>query len=192
VKLLSAASRLTAVGLVLAGTLHLAAGSGWAGEGGSTWRATYDEVMLWLNFGILAFLLVKYGRGPLIAFLKGEAQRTAEEIERTENRKRQMDEKVLEMTAAAENRRARLQALKERLIQEGERNRREIIESARRDSRTLLEQTRMGIDHQIDEARQQLKAELIDRAVEAALERLPGVITADDQKKLVETFIQEA
>lgn len=191
-KLLSAASRLAAVGLVLAGALHLTAGSGWAGEGGSTWRATYDEVMLWLNFGILAFLLVKYGRGPLIAFLKGEAQRTAEEIERTENRKRQMDEKVLEMTAAAENRRARLQALKDRLIQEGDRKRREIIESARRDSRILLEQTQMGIDHQINEAKQQLKAELIDRAVEAALERLPGVITADDQKKLVETFIQEA
>lgn len=191
-KLLTAASRLAAVGLVLAGALHLTAGSGWAGEGGSTWRAAYDEVMLWLNFGILAFLLVKYGRGPLIAFLKGEAQRTAEEIERTENRKRQMDEKVLEMTAAAENRRERLQALKERLIQEGERKRREIIESARRDSRILLEQTQMGIEHQINDARQQLKAELIDRAVEAALERLPGVITADDQKKLVETFIQEA
>lgn len=191
-KLLSAASRLAAVGFVLAGALHLTAGSGWAGEGGSTWRATYDEVMLWLNFGILAFLLVKYGRGPLIAFLKGEAQRTAEEIERTENRKRQMDEKVLEMTAAAENRRARLQALKDRLIQEGDRKRREIIESARRDSRILLEQTQMGVEHQINEARQQLKAELIDRAVEAALERLPGVITADDQKKLVETFIQKA
>ena len=191
-KLLSAASRLAAVGLVLAAALHLTAGSGWAGEGGSTWRAAYDEVMLWLNFGILAFLLVKYGRRPLIAFLKGEAQRTAEEIERTENRKRQMDEKVLEMTAAAENRRVRLQALKERLIQEGERKRREIIDSARRDSRILLEQTQVGIEHQINKARQQLKAELIDRAVEAALERLPGVITADDQKKLVETFIQEA
>ena len=189
---LLATLRRPAVAIALAGALHLTAGSCWAGDGESTWRAAYDEVMLWLNFGILAFLLVKYGRGPLIAFLKGEAQRTAEEIERTENRKRQMDEKVLEMTAAVENRRARLQALKERLIQEGERNRREIIESARRDSRTLLEQTRMGIDHQIDEARQQLKAELIDRAVEAALERLPGVITADDQKKLVETFIQKA
>jgi F-type H+-transporting ATPase subunit b len=192
VKLFSAASRLAAAGLVLAGALHLTAGSGWAEDGGSTWRATYDEVMLWLNFGILAFLLVKYGREPLIHFLKGEIQRTSEEIEQAEKSKRRMDEKVQEMTAAAQNRRARLQSLKERLTQEGERKHREIIESARRDSRTLLEQTQMGIDHQINEAKQQLKAELIDRAVEAALERLPGVITADDQKKLVETFIQEA
>jgi F-type H+-transporting ATPase subunit b len=148
--------------------------------------------MLWLNFGILAFLLVKYGRGPLINFLKSEVQRTSEDIEQAEKSKRRMDEKVQEMTAAAQNRRERLQSLKERLIREGERKRREIIESARNDGRIMLEQTRLDIDHQINEARERLKAELIDRAVEAALGRLPGVITADDQKKLVETFIQKA
>jgi len=96
------------------------------------------------------------------------------------------------MISAAENRRERLLALKQRLIQEGERKYREIIESAQRDSRILLERTQVDIDHQISEAQQRLKAELIDRAVEAALERLPGMITADDQKALVETFIQEA
>jgi F-type H+-transporting ATPase subunit b len=184
--------RRPAVAIALAGALHLTAGSCWAGDGESTWRAAYDEVMLWLNFGILAFLLVKYGRGPLINFLKSEVQRTSEDIEQAEKSKRRMDEKVQEMTAAAQNRRERLQSLKERLIREGERKRREIIESARNDGRIMLEQTRLDIDHQINEARERLKAELIDRAVEAALGRLPGVITADDQKKLVETFIQEA
>ena len=85
-----------------------------------------------------------------------------------------------------------MQSLKERLIREGERQRSEIIESARSESRIMLEQTRLRIDHQIVEARDRLKAELIDRAVEAALGRLPGVMTADDQKGLVETFIKEA
>jgi len=124
--------------------------------------------------------------------LKSEAQRTAEDIERAEESKRRTDETVQEMISAAENRRERLLALKQRLIQEGERKYREIIESAQRDSRILLERTQVDIDHQISEAQQRLKAELIDRAVEAALERLPGMITADDQKALVETFIQEA
>jgi F-type H+-transporting ATPase subunit b len=187
-----ATSRRPVVAVIVAGALHLMAGPGWAGDGGSAWRATYDEVMLWLNFGILAFLLVKYGRGPLIDFLKGEAKRTAEEIERAEKSRRRMEEKVREMAAAAENRRERLQELKERLLQEGERKHREIIESARRDSQLLLEQTRVSIDHQIYEAKKRLQAELADRAVEAALERLPGLVTPDDQKKLVETFIREA
>jgi F-type H+-transporting ATPase subunit b len=192
VKHLLATSRRPLVAAIVAGALHLMAGFGWADEGGSTWRATYDEVMLWLNFGILAFLLVKYGRQPLIDFLKGEAKRTAEEIERAEKSRRRMEEKVQEMAGEAENRRARMQALKERLLQEGERKHREIIESARRDSQLLLEQTQVSIDHQIYEAKKRLQAELVDRAVEAALERLPGLVTPDDQKKLVETFIQEA
>lgn len=191
-KHLLATSRRPLVAAIVAGALHLMAGFGWADEGGSTWRATYDEVMLWLNFGILAFLLVKYGRQPLIDFLKGEAKRTAEEIERAEKSRRRMEEKVQEMAGEAENRRARMQALKERLLQEGERKHREIIESARRDSQLLLEQTQVSIDHQIYEAKKRLQAELVDRAVEAALERLPGLVTPDDQKKLVETFIQEA
>lgn len=192
-RILLGALRLLVVSIILIGGLHLISGSVWAAdEGGSTWRSAYDEVMLWLNFGILAFLLVKYGRAPLIGFLKSEAQRTAEDIERAEESKRRTDETVQEMISAAENRRERLLALKQRLIQEGERKYREIIESAQRDSRILLERTQVDIDHQISEAQQRLKAELIDRAVEAALERLPGMITADDQKALVETFIQEA
>ena len=100
VRLLLATLRLPAVSIILIGGLHLMAGSCWADEGGSTWRSTYDEVMLWLNFGILAFLLVKYGRAPLIAFLRGEAKRTAEEIERVEESKRRADEKVQEMVSA--------------------------------------------------------------------------------------------
>jgi F-type H+-transporting ATPase subunit b len=192
VKHLLATSRRPVVAVIVAVALHLMGGSGWAADGGSTWRATYDEVMLWLNFGILAFLLVKYGRGPLIDFLKGEATRTAEEIERAEKSRRGMEEKVREMASAAENRRERLQELKERLLREGERKHREIIESARSESRLLLAQTRGSIDQQIHEAQKRLQAELVDRAVEEALERLPGVITADDQKKLVETFIREA
>jgi F-type H+-transporting ATPase subunit b len=192
VKVLLATLRLPAVSIILMGGLHLMAGSSWAGEGGSTWRSTYDEVMLWLNFGILLFLLVKYGRAPLIGFLSGEAQRTAEEIEQAEKSKLGMDVKVQEMISAAKNRSERLQSLKERLIREGERKRREIIESARSESRIMLEQTRLKIDRQIIEARERLKAEMIDRAVETALERLPGVVNADDQKKLVETFIKDA
>lgn len=190
-RILFATPRLPAVSIILIGGLHLMAGPGWAGDGGSTWRSTYDEVMLWLNFGILAFLLVKYGRAPLIGFLRGEAQRTAADIERAEQSKRRMDEKAQEMSTSVENRRERLQSLKERLIREGERKRLEIIESARKESRIMLEQTRVSIDHQIVDARERLKAELIDRAVEAAVERLPGVITADDQEKLVEKFIKE-
>jgi F-type H+-transporting ATPase subunit b len=178
--------------LLLAAGLHLTAGWGWAEEGESTWRSTYDVVMIWVNFVILAVVIVKYGRKPLMEFLKGEGRRTAEGIHQAEESKRRMDEDVQQMTAAAEESRERLRALRERLIQEGEQKRLELIESSRRDSQLMLEQTRVRIDHQIFEARERLKAEIIDSAIDAAQERLPSLVKDEDHDRLVEQFIEKA
>jgi F-type H+-transporting ATPase subunit b len=184
--------RLAVVLVVLAAGLHLTAGTGWAEEGENTWRSTYDVVMLWVNFVILAFVGVKYGRKPLIEFLKNEGKRTAEDIEQAEQKKQRMDEEVKAMTAAAENSRERLRTLRERLIQEGEQKRLELIEAARRDSQLMLDQTRVRIEHQIFEARETLKAELVDSAIDAAIERLPSAMNTEDHSRFIERFIREA
>jgi F-type H+-transporting ATPase subunit b len=174
------------------GGLHLTAFSGWAAEGEKSWRATYDLVMMWVNFGILAFLLAKYARAPLINLLRGEGKKTARAIEEVADGKKLMAQKLQDTIAALDSSRERLRSVKERIIRDGERKKQEIIESARQDSQIMLEQTRTRIDHQVSEARERLKAELIDLTVEAALERLPHLMTVDDQKRLVEKFIKEA
>jgi F-type H+-transporting ATPase subunit b len=185
------ASRLGAVALAALWGLQLSAGSGWAAEGEKTWRPAYDLVMMWINFGILAFLLVKYARAPLLNLLRGEARKKAKAIEEAEESNRQMAQRLQDTVDSLDKGRERLRSVKERIIREGERRKQEIIESARRDSQLMLEQTRTRIDHQILEARDRLKAELIDRAVAKALDRLPGLLTTDDQKRLVEKFIEE-
>ena len=40
-----------------------------AAEGGGGWRPTYDIIMRWVNFGILAFIFFKFARRPLKNFL---------------------------------------------------------------------------------------------------------------------------
>jgi F-type H+-transporting ATPase subunit b len=172
--------------------LHLSAVCGWAAEGEKSWRATYDLVMMWVNFGILAFLLARYARAPLLNLLREEAKKTAQALEEAEESRRQTVQKLQDTVAALEDSRERLRSIRERIIRDGERTKQEIIESARRESQGLLDQTRARVNHQIFEAQEHLKAELIDRAVEVALERLPRLITADDQKRLMEKFIQEA
>jgi F-type H+-transporting ATPase subunit b len=148
--------------------------------------------MMWINFGILAFLLARYARAPLLNLLREEAKKTAQALEEAEESRRQTVQKLQDTVAALENSRERLRSIRERIIRDGERTKQEIIESARRESQGLLDQTRARVNHQIFEAQEHLKAELIDRAVEVALERLPRLITADDQKRLMEKFIQEA
>ena len=49
-------------------------------EGISTGRKIWDNVMLFLNFGILVFLFIKFARKPLMNFLRGERTKIAEEF----------------------------------------------------------------------------------------------------------------
>jgi F-type H+-transporting ATPase subunit b len=169
-----------------------AGGHGWAAEDAKTWRATYDLIMMWVNFGILAFFVVKYARKPLIGFLEGESRKTAEEIQRIEESSQQMERKFQETVGSLDDSRERLRLLQERILREGELRKREIIDSARHESELLLERARLKIDIQIAEAHERLKRELVDRAVAAAMERLPAEITPEEQLRLVDRFVQKA
>jgi F-type H+-transporting ATPase subunit b len=165
---------------------------GWAQEAQPSWRATYDLVMMWVNFGILAFLIAKYARAPLLNLLKGEADKTAAGLKEAQAGKEQADQKVQETLQALENARERLRGVQEKIIGEGERQRQRIIDSARHESELLLDRTRQKIGFQIADAQQRLKHELVDRAVALAMERLPAEITPEDQLRLVDRFVQKA
>lgn len=169
----------------------LSGGHGLAAEDAKTWRATYDLIMMWVNFGILAFFIVKYARKPLMGFLEGESCKTAEEIQRIEESSQQMERKFQETVGSLDSSRERLRLLQERILREGELRKREIIESARHESRLMLERARLKIDVQILEAHERLKHELVDRAVAAAMERLPAEITAEEQLRLVDRYVRD-
>ena len=165
---------------------------GWTAEGEASWRGAYDVIMMWINFGILAFLLVKYARAPLMNLLKGEVKKTAATLERAQEGKQQIDQKVKDTLIALEEGRERLRTIQEKIVSEGERQKQQIIESAKHESRLMLERTRLKIDYEIFQAREKVKAEFIDRAVEAVLDRLPSEITPEEQTKLIDRFIQES
>jgi F-type H+-transporting ATPase subunit b len=103
-----------------------------------------------------------------------------------------MDRRFQETVDSLEDSRQRLDLIRERILRDGERRKQEILASARHESQLMLERTRQKIDAQIAEAHLRLKRELIDRAVAVALERLPAEITAEEQQRLVDRFVQDA
>jgi F-type H+-transporting ATPase subunit b len=183
----------TAAFLAAGGAFLFGAATAWAeGEGGGGWRATWDLALMWINFVILAFFIVKYLRVPLMNFLHGESRKTAEAIQEAEETRARVAREMQAARSAIENSRERFAAVKERIVTEGERRRLELIESARRESQLMLERARQGAEHQLAEAHERLRAELVDGAIAAAQERLPALIQAEDQEKLIERFIREA
>jgi len=161
-------------------------------KGESNWRETYDLVLRWANFLILAFLIVKFARTPLKDFLKGQKEKFAAEIGKKEKEKERATAEVKDIMTALNESETRFADLKERIVEQGKKKKEQIIDAAKAQSRQLLEETKKRVKYQIEQAKQQLKAELVDTAIELAMDRLPREMTGEDNEKFFDQFLREA
>lgn len=163
-----------------------------AAEGGGGWRPTYDIIMRWVNFGILAFIFFKFARRPLKNFLSDKKNEISLQIKQLEDEKDRLLQRVREAETEMEENVVRLEELKQRIVQTGERRKLEILEDARQESRMIIEGAKQKMEGRVIRARNRLRAEMIDAAAEMALDKLPGLVTEDDNRKLLEQFMATA
>jgi F-type H+-transporting ATPase subunit b len=155
-------------------------------------RATWDYVMRWVNFAILAGLIIKYARTPLINFLKEKKAETARAIQRFEAQKLQAEEKIRDARIQLEASKQRLALIHERIVAEGKNRKETMIQEAKDESRLMLSAAHTRIDNQIQEAARTIKTELIDAAFDNAMDKLPRMITEDDHRRLLNQWMEEA
>lgn len=172
--------------------LHLSALDVLAAENSGGWRPIFDLVMRWVNFLILAFLIIKFSRVPIKKFLAGKKQDIADEIGGLEAEKNEIVRQINESKKQLENSRERLSALKKRIVAQGEKNRQLIIDDAEREGEMMLKGAQQKIDSRILEARQLIKSELVDAAITMATDLLPEKITAEDNQKFIAAFMASA
>jgi F-type H+-transporting ATPase subunit b len=163
-----------------------------AAETTKNWRSTFDVVMRWLNFAIIAFVLVKFGRKPIKDFFANRRQEIDHQIKKYEQQKEAAEEKIAEATQMLNNSIARFEKIKMRIVEDGEKKKQQIIEGARQESRILLEGTKQRIENQIVGAGNLIRSELIESAIALAEKRLPEEITAVDEQKLLDHFMESA
>ncbi|MFO7494502.1 MAG: ATP synthase F0 subunit B [Desulfobacterales bacterium] len=169
--------------------LLVPAGAALAAEGNGGWRKTYDLVMLWFNFGLLAFVIVKFSRQPLKDFLHGRKYELSLEIKRIEEQRLEAAEQAKEATRQLEESGAQLDLVKERIISQGVNSKERIIEEARQQGRNLMQESQRRIEGHILRARQKFRSELVDAAIDLALEKLPKTISDADKKRMVQDFM---
>jgi F-type H+-transporting ATPase subunit b len=162
-----------------------------AAEAGD-WRPTYDLVMRWLNFLILVFVIVKFSRRPLANFLKGKQEEIGAEISRFEQEKEDIAQAAATARQKLEESARRLETIKQRIIDRGEKRKLAIIAEAREEGRHIMESARRKVEGTMLQAKNRIRQEMIDRAVMIALEKLPAEITAKDNENLFEQFLVSA
>lgn len=161
----------------------------WAAEGSGFTRESYDLIMRWVNFIILATLIIKYARRPIADFLKGKKDEVAVAIRRLEEKKKAAKDKLLECQSQLTASEERLTQIKQKIIAEGEIRKAEIIAGAQTDSRILLETAQLRIDHMIRETHERIKSEMIDTATRIAFTKLPGMLTAEDHNRMIRKWM---
>jgi F-type H+-transporting ATPase subunit b len=174
--------------LGIAAFVLFSASMGFAAEeaGGEHGSPVMEWVWKIVNFGILVFILVKFAGKPLKGFL---AKRT-EMIERS--LKEAQEAKALAQKALDEVR-ERLKA-KDREMEEimasaresGEREREALLREGERMGQKVLEQAKTNIDFEFKQAREALKAEAAELAMDIARKKLEEKMTPEVRKKLFE------
>ena len=172
--------------------LHLSALDVLAADSSGDWRPIFDLVMRWVNFLILAFLLIKFSKAPIKKFLDGKKQEIADAIGELEAAKENILHQIEESKKQLENSQERLTELKKKIVAQGEKNKQNIIAGAELEGKMMLKSAKQKMDSRIIEARHMLKMELVDSAIALALEMLPGKITEEDNRKFIDAFISSA
>jgi len=179
------------VGLGLAVACMFSAMPCMAAEGGGMDRATWDLAMRIINFGILVFVIYKYGKDPLVKFLaskRASVELSLEELKREKDDLARQQQEQNALFAAIDDKIASIKDYYRRL---GEDEKRKILERAKIHSDQLLEDARLRADRELEKARGVFRAEVVDLALQLAEQRIRQNITVADDRVLVEDYIRQ-
>lgn len=178
------------IALLAAGCL-LFAGAAFASEsGGEHGGSPMEWAYRILNFGVLVFVLVKFTGKPLKDFL---AQRK-ELIEKSIKEAQEAKELATRALAEVEER----LKLKDREVEEiiasakasGEKEKERLIEESEKLKVKILEQAKSNIDFEVKRAKDAIKAEAVEAAMQLAEEKIKGKLTKEDQERLLQESIK--
>jgi len=170
-------------------SLHLLGHEAFAAEKSSNWRPMYDLIMRYINFGIIVFVIIKYGKTPIMNFLRGQKEKLAKEIKRLEDEKENVASQVKAMVKTIDESEERFEELKERIVDQGEKKKAEIIQAAQAHSESMIVDAKRRIESHFLQAKNDFRAELIDTAADLALKRFPKEMTPEDDEKFTREFL---
>ena len=175
--------------LSLGGYVLLSCPEVFAAQETPSWRKPYDIIMLWVNFGILVVLFIKFARKPLMDALHGVHDSIKEEIGGIKKQHQQvkgsMDAEELKLKEIH----GHLDEIRARIIEMGEKEKQKIIDQAKATAGKMVEDARAYAGLQMARARRQLSDEMVDLAVSMVEEKLKDEISAEDNERLVDDFL---
>ncbi len=162
-----------------------------AAEKMSSGRRLWDNIMLWVNFGILVFFFLKYARKPLMDFLLGIRDKTKKDLDTIENQFKDAESRMKAESAKIEEIEQHIETIRQNIIEMGKKEKEKIIEQAKITAKRMIEDAKTYSGYQLAKARKELSDEMVDIAVSMVKERLVKGISEQDNEKLINQFIAD-
>ncbi|MBU2552614.1 MAG: ATP synthase F0 subunit B [Proteobacteria bacterium] len=160
-------------------------------KGPSEAREIWDTVWKFLNFFILVFALVKYGRKPLMSFLSKQSVEIGERIEESKDLLAQAEEDYQATEARLSEMENLIQDIRGYMQDEAVRTKKRIVDEARSASEQIVAESRDVADVLIRKAHDTLKAELVEMAMAEVEKRIRESITREDEDRLIGEYVDQ-
>jgi F-type H+-transporting ATPase subunit b len=177
---------LTAALLVLAAHPGFAAESS---EGGWTNRQLWDVAWRWINFAIVVFFLYKVAKDPLVNFLSSQKKEQAVRFEDLKQEEQDLERQHTEQSEQLAQMDQRIEDIKAYYRQVGEEEKERIKADAEYMKEQLLQNAREKAMAEFEKARKSFRAEVVEQAVRLAEQRIKTQIEAEDQDRLVQSYL---
>lgn len=160
-----------------------------AAEALSAGRKVWDIVLMWVNFGILVFLFIKFGRKPLMNFLRGVKTEVQEELGEVGTQFNEAKSLVDVEQEKLDNIGVSIEKIRENILELGRREREKIIKEGKLAAQKILEHAENYSRYRMDLAKKTLANEMVDVAFSMVQDNLEKGVSEKENENLVNQFV---
>ena len=180
-------SLVTALGIVLVAAVAWAAGGG--EEHVDTKAQLIDFAWRIVNFAILLFILYKLMWKKMKGFFAGRREGIKASLEEAEVVKADAEKKFKEYDEKIKKAEEEIQGISEMIKAQGEEEKKRIIADAGRAAEKMKEDAKARMDQELKKAKNELRLEASELAVQMAEDILKKKVTKEDHESMVREYL---
>jgi len=177
--------------VVLVGGLTLSGLAAEEQQGTGNFKKIWMNTWRVLNFLILAFFLVKFLKEPIRRFFQESIRGIRDKLQGTEEAYLGAEQELEATEKRLESLGEEIQKLEHTIGELGKRERDKIIANARQTAEQMMEKAKLEAAYSVEQAKSQLQREVLDEAVMIAEQSIRKAIDKQDQKRLVDEYLQD-
>lgn len=144
-----------------------------------------------MNFVALMFILIKFGAKPIGDALSGRRRQVKDDLDAVEVKKADAERTYKEFSAKLASVEKDVSQIVEKAIAQAEIEKVKILERAEEMAEDIKRQAQMAVANEVTAAKRMLKNEIADQAAVMAEALIMKNLTADDQVKIVEDYLDK-